>query len=200
MNFNKSTKYVLKYRNDNSNLIRYKGGKSANPHWPHNYDGLEAGDKLTLKINDVVDQHTYNTPENLKSFGLNDKEIEIIKNTSEYKVISVTEQKLVIQNENHPEITFTKTQNKDLNLRFHKEIPENETQNNNSPVIVNSNNGNNNSNSIVEQINELKNKQLEIQTKILSLEKKFENHYHIMPTSGAKEFEIKHPYYYSKVD
>ncbi len=40
--------------------------------------------------------------------------------------------------------------------------------------------------------------QLEIKQK--ELESKLENHYHILPTSGMKNFEQSHPYYNKKLD
>lgn len=48
-------------------------------------------------------------------------------------------------------------------------------------------------NSNKEQIENLK-------EKINKIDNKLENHYHILPTSGIKQFEEAHPYFNKKID
>ncbi len=40
----------------------------------------------------------------------------------------------------------------------------------------------------------------QLEDRLNQLDNKLENHYHILPTSGMKNFEQSHPYYNRKLD
>lgn len=50
------------------------------------------------------------------------------------------------------------------------------------------------------EITKIKEQIIELEKKFNQLENKLDNHYHILPTSGMKQFENSHPYYNKKID
>lgn len=207
-------KYKLKIRSTIPNFSQFGGMEGYEiVYWPQNNNSekqLHSEDFVLFKPND--DPNNYNKPEDLNikyklteyytgkitSNGFTGK---VLINGDEIQFNNVN-----INNEPYNDVIVLKPPNNGVSLRFYRKIPV-DVEKNNTSNKENKNEKNitkeqntTEINSIEEKITELKKEHLHLQNKISYLEKKFENHYHIMPTSGVKNFEEKHPYFNEKID
>jgi len=176
----KYIKYKIKYLNQ----ILQKGGYLLN------IDDINIGDILKYEINsDTIDRLKLTSLKNNSNIVVNGKVISKSEDKGSIDNNKIYYDKksclvLVDINDNTKITNYFysdfSNDSKSLKLPFVKL--------NNKEIILDDN-----KQKIREQIIKLEEKQIE-------LEKKLNNHYHILSTSGIKEFEELHPYYNKKIN
>ncbi len=210
MNWEKKyLKYKIKYLKLSLNLKNQKGSGDVPTNnqileWPRDYKLIDAGANFYQVENFIpTDKFAKNDLKNVSTLDAHPKgQIEFVDENKLYlvniKVDNIPWPGWDRNNLLH-EYDFTKEYFSKLFLK--KIISTDNNDKYNLPLeqkeLINSNkmdNENINSNDkILQHI-----KQLE--DRLNQLDNKLENHYHILPTSGMKNFEQSHPYYNRKLD
>jgi len=195
---NKYLKYKLKYLK--LSLSLQKGGRKEQIYWPMDFKKIDVGNKLqfiSFTTNTYIEDNSNDYKKKLYTL-LSKKPIG--------KVTSVSDKEIVIQLDkiidNITEVRFNIT-DFPLGIDFEKDIPDTEND-----QVVGFNPDKNNQvvgfnpdkNNQVIGFNPNEFKIMKLETKIAEIEKRLTNHYHILPTSGMKDFEESHPYYNKKIN
>jgi hypothetical protein len=184
---NYKSKY-FKYKNKYlklRQLIQKGGGYS----WPTDYNKLNIGDKI--KIIDTKLSSDETQKESILKLIRNKYIATVTKTNSEQLIL-----KLENQDIDKEEFTFYKEKGgftfDIIQTNGDESKIKEETKNNKIESKIKEETKNNKI-EIVEEIEKINNR-------INGLENKLDNHYHVLPTSGIKQFEQSHPYYGKKLD
>ncbi len=205
----KYVKYKLKYLKLLLNSkFEQKGGVLEIIEWPKDFNKIKKGD--ILEINDYG---TYNNLNKMnypilmthpvgEVFDVNKESILLLylkpttKGEDGQEVEPLAEHRFYASY--YPKGIFFKKINVEKEKNDPTEGPK--VNPNLNPTVGPSVNPNILTNSNDKDIERIKEQIRELEVKQKQLENKLNNHYHIMPTSGMKEFEEAHPYYNRKID
>jgi len=195
---NKYLKYKLKYLK--LSLSLQKGGRKEQINWPMDFKRIDVDNKLEFISFTTTTSIEDNASDYKKKLNT------LLSKNPIGKVTSVSDKEIVIKldkiTDNLTEVRFNIT-DFPLGIKFKKDIPDTE---NNKVVRFNPDKNdqvigfNPNKNDQVIGFNPNEFRIMKLETKIAEIEKRLTNHYHILPTSGMKDFEESHPYYNKKIN
>lgn len=199
----KYIKYKLKYLK----LCLQMGGVEEIINWPEDYKKINQNDFLVVVEDDNFNksfQDMKNKRKELNQAQVNDDNRYITKG----KARQITKNQIELYN-NDAETIFYFNEFPS-GIRFER---KNENQNEKQEEKSEGNNANQNKEEKQQELSNQKpnteessnlekiQKQIkELEKRQNELERKLDNHYHVLPTSGMKQFEELHPYYNEKID
>ena len=180
----KYLKYKLKYLK--LNLVQMEktkiGGLDIIINWPEEYEKIKKDDELEMIIDET-------TKENLTNIKNKLSNIDPIYGKGDF----VTKGKVRESNNNN---TIELYNDDDETLYHAEDFPQGVKFKKNGQNIEDPNQFIKNNH----EITKIKEQIIELEKKFNQLENKLDNHYHILPTSGMKQFENLHPYYNKKIN
>lgn len=213
----KYIKYKIKYLKLNLlQKTKLYGGSNNIISWPSEYKKINQGDYVEIVIDEKskpdLENKSSSSKSNLTTKGkvrrISDENIELYDNKSEtlynknefknginlkkIDIISLDEQINLLEKKSSRELGSNKEHFETLKKRLN-ELNSNKEQIYALEKRLNELSSDKGLNSNKEQIENLK-------EKINKIDNKLENHYHILPTSGIKQFEEAHPYFNKKID
>jgi len=195
----KYLKYKLKYLK--LYLSLQKGGFKEEIKWPQDLGKIKEGDKL--KIINIYQYHY-----KVRDGDYNTRLQSLLKTKPTCIVYSVTPQEILLGFNIDTEYRISEAKftldEFPQGLLFEKDIPDTENLAN-EQVVPNNPNKNqaipyDQKNDQVIPYNPIEYRINNLEKQIAVIEKRLTNHYHILPTSGMKDFEDSHPYYNRKLN